>query len=549
MVAGYAAMNSKSLQPSQKVIPGVYNASTSGMAGISSTFSMVNTGTVLIAISSDFRTGYTSSVGSYYPFDVTLTLRYGTGTPPTNSSALAGTIIATKVLGDTSAGEFGGNNSNIRQDLDLQSIVSGLSTNTNYWFDIGVVIPNVAPDTITAATLANIQVSFVELSGGISSAGSSGTSGLGSSGSSGSSGTSGSGSLGLGFATYSISGSYTQNLGSASIIKYNLTNNVVFDYSSATTSTPYFFMVNAGTYSFKLGTQSAFKVPSSQTAITYLLTGVSGLFKMSAVYVGDYLSVDYIADYIDGFTPGDADATAFLLAAGISDPTISDAITSLVVGLKSANLWSKMKAMYPFVGGSATSHKYNLKDPRDMDAAFRLVFQGGWSHSSTGATPNGTNAYADTKLNPSGVLTLDSTHLSYYSRTDVAEFGVEMGTNGGTYLLYDYDTYAFKALNRTQTNVGSLFTPTNGLLIGSRPNGSTEKYYHKGSLVDNLSISSGSLPSGSMFLGCYNSGGSAAEFSSKQTAWASIGDGLTDTDASNLYSLVQTFQTTLSRQI
>jgi hypothetical protein len=52
-----------------------------------------------------------------------------------------------------------------------------------------------------------------------------------------------------------------------------------------------------------------------------------------------------------------------------------------------------------------------------------------------------------------------------------------------------------------------------------------------------------------MFLACYNSSGSAAEFSTKQTAWASIGDGLTDTDAANLYSLVQTFQTTLSRQI
>ena len=56
-----------------------------------------------------------------------------------------------------------------------------------------------------------------------------------------------------------------------------------------------------------------------------------------------------------------------------------------------------MKALYPFVGGTATSHKFNLKDPRDLDAAFRLQFNGGWTHNSNGVTPNGTNGYADNK--------------------------------------------------------------------------------------------------------------------------------------------------------
>ena len=32
-----------------------------------------------------------------------------------------------------------------------------------------------------------------------------------------------------------------------------------------------------------------------------------------------------------------------------------------------------MKAIYPFVGGTATTHKFNLKDPADINAAFRLV--------------------------------------------------------------------------------------------------------------------------------------------------------------------------------
>jgi hypothetical protein len=38
-------------------------------------------------------------------------------------------------------------------------------------------------------------------------------------------------------------------------------------------------------------------------------------------------------------------------------------------------------------------------------------------------------------------------------------------------------------------------------------------------------------------------------FSNRQTAFASIGDGLTDTQASNFYTAVQAFQTTLSRNV
>jgi hypothetical protein len=38
-------------------------------------------------------------------------------------------------------------------------------------------------------------------------------------------------------------------------------------------------------------------------------------------------------------------------------------------------------------------------------------------------------------------------------------------------------------------------------------------------------------------------------FSPRENAFASIGDGLTDTQATALYNAVQTFNTTLSRQV
>ena len=67
----------------------------------------------------------------------------------------------------------------------------------------------------------------------------------------------------------------------------------------------------------------------------------------------------------------DTDAQAFITATGITDNTQKNSINQLVLDLKSYGVWSKIKAIYPFVGGTATTHKFNLKDPRDLDAAYR----------------------------------------------------------------------------------------------------------------------------------------------------------------------------------
>ena len=129
----------------------------------------------------------------------------------------------------------------------------------------------------------------------------------------------------------------------------------------------------------------------------------------------------------------DADAQAFFTATGITDTTQKSAVNQLVLDLKSYNIWTKMKAIYPMVGGTSTTHKYNLVNPVDSNAAYRLSFSTGWTHSSTGALPNG-SAYANPFLTPSAVLTANNTHLSVYIGTDtVAGNKVEMGVGvGGT---------------------------------------------------------------------------------------------------------------------
>jgi hypothetical protein len=44
----------------------------------------------------------------------------------------------------------------------------------------------------------------------------------------------------------------------------------------------------------------------------------------------------------------------------------------IIWNLKQTNVWSATKALYGIVGGTAASHKWNWKDMRDLDAAFRL---------------------------------------------------------------------------------------------------------------------------------------------------------------------------------
>jgi hypothetical protein len=85
----------------------------------------------------------------------------------------------------------------------------------------------------------------------------------------------------------------------------------------------------------------------------------------------------------------DADAFAFVEAAGVTGETQQSAINNLVTGLKANSIWDKMIAIYPFIGGTAFSHKYNLKNPADTNSAYRILFSGGVIHSSKGVIFNG----------------------------------------------------------------------------------------------------------------------------------------------------------------
>ena len=255
---------------------------------------------------------------------------------------------------------------------------------------------------------------------------------------------------------------------------------------------------------------------------------------------------------ISSMGKGLSDAQKFILAAGITDATQKSAINTLVDDLKTYGIWAKMKAIYPIIGGTATTHKYNLKDPRDLDAAFRLSFNGGWTHSSTGALPNGSTGFANTFLNDNTILSLNSAHIATYLRTNIDGLYCDIGATSSdfddTSLFSKYSNKFYPRIHNTNGGITNTVSSL-GFFMSNRVN-STEIRAFQGNTLKLITNSSSNKVNANIYIAAINRpSGSIGFYSPRETSFASIGDGLTDTEAGNFYNAVQAFQTTLARNV
>ncbi len=263
----------------------------------------------------------------------------------------------------------------------------------------------------------------------------------------------------------------------------------------------------------------------------------------------------------------DVDALAFFSRVSTAGGTLSDtekaAVNTLVIQMKADGIWSAMKAIYPMVGASAAACAQNLKS-----SSFTGTFTSGWTFASTGVTPNGTSAYMDTNLIPNSVLSsVNSTHLSYYSRTNNAGTTVraEMGCVNNIALFLPLlqlivygkenvinDQFLAQAYDYTAgTQIQVTGTNSLGFFAMSRTAINLLKAYKNNSTISSATTNQTqtTMPTNNLYLGAWNQNGTAAKFSNRECAFASIGDGLTDTQASNFYTAVQAMQVTLSRSV
>ena len=255
----------------------------------------------------------------------------------------------------------------------------------------------------------------------------------------------------------------------------------------------------------------------------------------------------YVRDYSvsGGAVVYDADALAYFNAnTAITSTADKNAINTFYLGLKSDGIYTKIKAMYLPLWSSASANKWNLVNPLDTNAAFRLTFTTGWTHSSSGMTPNGTSAYANTNLLPNATMTLDSVHLSYYSRTNTSHVGLvgsqRVGSGNALQLVMGINFMGGRINDNTYSEPA--VTNTQAFLMLNR-NSATIKQFWRNSTNYDYTVNSTLAPNQHVLWGAYYNNGGITNYDIRQVSFCSLGDGLTNTEAANFYSRVNTLMT------
>jgi len=244
-----------------------------------------------------------------------------------------------------------------------------------------------------------------------------------------------------------------------------------------------------------------------------------------------------------------ARTTAFLAATGISDATIANALNTMDLSLIANSLDTKIQALYPYVGGTATTHKFNFMNPADSDAAYRIVWAGGVTHNSNGVTGNGTNGIGDTKWGLNAGNRYDRS-WSCYLRTSSSEnkwsgyydgsraFGIQLNSSVSPKKI------VAQGLNNLS---GISVTYDYGFLAASIPSSAANAafYFNLSSVVYNTtagsSPSSTNMPTLAM--------PSIGQYTTRNLAFEHYGLGLTSAELLTLSGIVTTFETALGRNV
>ena len=259
----------------------------------------------------------------------------------------------------------------------------------------------------------------------------------------------------------------------------------------------------------------------------------------------------------------DPDAAAFIIAAGITNPVQINAINYLTLSLKGinttenptgVNFFSGAYCIYPFVGGTATQHRYNLRDV----STFLITFFGSVTHDNNGITGNGVNGYGDTFFSPfNNSLPLNDCGIGVYSRTN-SNIGTDIGSGdiGLTNALYIQSRASGASVLQANSTTFAAVSQSDsrGLFIGVRRNSTSMQIYKNGSsiILKTSSADSSSTTVNNLNLLRLNVSG-GIQYSNKNLAFSIIftvtGSSYSNTNMVSLYNIVQQYQTLLSREV
>lgn len=246
--------------------------------------------------------------------------------------------------------------------------------------------------------------------------------------------------------------------------------------------------------------------------------------------------------------------TFFAANTGLSTPQ-KDAVDALVVSLKAIG-WTKFKAVYPFIGGSAAAHKWNLINPVDTNGGFRITWDGTITHDANGITGDGTTGWGETYLDLATDISSPTTsnHLSVYSRTNSNPSNYYESDNAsagemrwGILVKQSGDAYGFNG-----STITAAVTTSQRLFVNTRTAHNVFKLFQDNTQVGSTETTTqtGATPqSVTQPVLAYKANGTVTQYSGRNIAFMSIGDGLSDADVAALNTAVNTYQTALSRNV
>ena len=248
--------------------------------------------------------------------------------------------------------------------------------------------------------------------------------------------------------------------------------------------------------------------------------------------------------------------SAVIAGGGTLDATSSGATYQLFYDLFNYGLWSKLYSFYPLLGGNSSGgQSVNGKTPGTRN----ITWNGGLTFSTNGVVSNGSTGYGNTNCNPSSIGTLDSFHMSFYSRTDqqvdLSQFDMGVLEPSAQRTQFNSRSTSDDMRGCVNTTTQGIFSNTNssGLFTITRRSSTDTEFYRNSTSVGNSSTTSTARPNGGIFLAARQwlsvSPPIQESPTTRQYAFVTIGTTLTDSEVSNLYTTIQNFQTTLGRQV
>jgi hypothetical protein len=234
------------------------------------------------------------------------------------------------------------------------------------------------------------------------------------------------------------------------------------------------------------------------------------------------------------------------------------AIDAFFASMKNDSILSELDALWIWDGGTAERNKFNVLNPLDSNSAFRLQFNGGITHASTGLTGNGVNGYCTTfynVLNSSVKYTRNSASVFVYTRTNQAGPFADMSASGGNNGILVFTgrtggTDRAVVNNDCEGNACPTTAPILGMVYIERENSTTVKRYFNGILNNTLTHASLELPNRVLELLTYNFFfGSRLFYSPRTHTVMGIGAGLGATKQAQLRTHVQTLMTSLGLNV